>query len=437
MDTMQPAGLEEDRLIEMFNKNGHDIYQGRHHLAASAIFRRCMMLRPGNPTYHTNYGSTLWHLGRYEEAEVVLREAVARWFDYDAALENYGKTLVTLERYTEAEAMFNTIINRRPESETHRVHLQRAFCRFDDGNWRSGFEDFEHRRKVTDHYPTMPMPEWQGEDLNGKTLYVQAEQGAGDVILLSRYLWRIKQKWPTCKIKFCCNHLLAKVLWEYSIRGVVDFMPEGIPWKAMAADYGIYLASIPRLFGCRPDNIPVDPGFIAERCRDHDFALPPSVVGTPLKVGICWTGNPQQNDNIRRSTPVEYFMQLSGDPRWLLYSLQVKDGVDQFYALNGHEIICDLSKEVGPPHGFVATGAAMAKLDLVITVCTVTAHLAGAMGVPTLLLLSKEPYWVWGRYGSTTPWYPSIRIFRQEEFGDWDPVFEEVRQHLVKLYETS
>jgi Tfp pilus assembly protein PilF len=431
MDMSAIDRVRENEFIEEINLRGHDFFEDQKFLVAASYFERCMLSRPDNPTYTANYGACLWQLGRYDEAAALLSKAAERWPEYDDVRENYGKTLTTLERFHEAVNQFDIVLGRNPDK--FKVLLQRAFTRLDMGDWEKGLVDYEARRLVN-KYQVFPMPQWDGEDLTDKTLYVQSEQGAGDTFLFSRYLWWIKQKWPTCTINLCCHHQLIKPLWQYVSRGIVNYKPEGIPWEDNKADYGTYMMSLPRIHGTRPDTIPLDPGLIEQRCVAQEFAIPKPELGNPLKVGIVWNGNPEMRENGRRSVPIEKFIELSGDPRWMLYSLQVGPGRDDLYTSSGNESICDLSKWVGQPYGFVATGACMAKLDLVITICTSAAHLAGCMGVRTWVLLGKEPYWIWGRHGNTSDWYPSVRLFRQPEFGDWDSVFDELRDQLGKLY---
>lgn len=433
----QELFAKEGQFLERVNAAGHELFQRGAYAVAARLFERCYRLRPRMGAYAVNYGSALWHLGEYEEAERILTQQVIDWPSYDDGRENYGKVLSTLGRFDEAEAQFNEILRRAPDN--HRVKMQRAFTRLDRGDWEGGLEDYEARLLVRDYQKFPPeMPVWNGEDLTGKTLYVQAEQGAGDTFLFSRYLAWVKATWPTCRIKFCAHHRLITALWYYVSQGLVEYLPEGVPWAEARADYGIYLASLPRLHKTRPATVPLDPGLIEQRCSPGIFKLPNPELGHPLKIGICWTGNPEMKENSRRSVPVTEFLKLSGDPRYLLYSFQVgNEARQQMLDCMAHESICDISPAISAPHGFVETGRALMECDVVITVCTVTAHLAGCMGVPTWLLLSKEPYWIWGREGDTTPWYPSMRLFRQQEFGKWGDVFARVTDELAKLYEKT
>jgi hypothetical protein len=270
---------------------------------------------------------------------------------------------------------------------------------------------------------------WQGEDLTGKTIFVEAEQGIGDTILFARFLPWLAQR--AGRVSFCAQQLIISLLWDY--RHSVEFYPPQVPLPT--ADFYTYLASIPRWYGLRSEAIPPDPGLIRARvdCCGPLRSFQEPCTTPALKVGVAWTGNPEMERNDERSIPFKLLLSVAENPIVSLYSLQVGAGSEEIAKNGAGGIICDLSAEL-TERGLAATGRAILDCDLVITCCTSVAHLAGALGAPCWVLLCKDPYWPW-LYSDRTdsPWHPSVSLFRQQEAGNWQPVIAEVKSTLNKL----
>jgi hypothetical protein len=264
----------------------------------------------------------------------------------------------------------------------------------------------------------------------GKTLYVQAEQGAGDRVLMHRYIDWVKKTWPSAKIKFSSGVELAAAFCELFDAGV-EYVPDHRPWPT--ADFGVFLGSLPRIHGTTASNVYPDPGYIRSAASKVRFVPPPPRVRA-LKVGIAWTGNPDMTRNQERSIPFGMMFELADNPYVQLYSLQFEPGRAELYHHGAEQIVHDLVPLVSP-RGYIGTAAAALSLDLVITACTSLAHVAGAVGVPTWVLLCHDPYWVWLREGTRTKWYPSARLFRQPAPGDWGTVIDEVKVALAEAAE--
>jgi len=198
----------------------------------------------------------------------------------------------------------------------------------------------------------------------------------------------------------------------------------------------VFLGSLPYLLGIRVDTLPPDPLRIRSRVQQQHrlapFNLPEPAMKDAFRVGICWSGNPHQDRNHDRSIPLELLLPLAENPNVMIYSLQVGPGASALAATGAQGLICDLQEDL-TFHGLVGAGNALLGLDLVITVCTSVAHLAGAVGVPVWTMLSHDPYWVWTREGTKTPWYPTMKLFRQPEAGDWASVTDEVGTELTAL----
>jgi hypothetical protein len=152
----------------------------------------------------------------------------------------------------------------------------------------------------------------------------------------------------------------------------------------------------------------------------------------PFKVGICWTGNPYQDHNDERSIPLELMLTLAEHPNVWIYSLQAGPAQADIERLGAKDIVCDLGTQM-KERGLTVAATALLQMDLVITCCTSIAHLCGALGVMAWVVLCKNPYWVWMRDRPDSPWYPSLRLFRQDRTDDWRGVMQKVRDELIDL----
>lgn len=429
-----------EEIVLVLNKYGEALRAERKWPTALAAAKRGLALDPTKSTLWATLGCTLWNMGAYEEALVPMERAIALAPAEPCNYGNLGLLYHSLREFDQAEAYFAKALKlsgKRRGPRARKDYLgalwDRALMRLEEGDW-SALADYDSRLEIKGAplYPLMPIPLWEGQPLDGKTLYVQAEQGLGDRILFSRYLSLVKERWPTCTIKGCFNELLADLFWEY--RGVTEMLPHGIPWPD-DLDFGVHQASLPRWLGTTPETIPPDPGLILKRVRAQAATgclnLPQPLLPS-LKVGIAWTGNPAQSKNHFRTIPLEKMLRLAEDPGVTLYSFQVGPGEEDLKNLATGELVCDLGPALAR-EGLVSAGVALLEMDLVVTACTATAHLAGALGVPTWILLSWDAYWIWLRERETSPWWPSVRLFRQSRPGDWDSVLDRVIAELQKL----
>ncbi len=401
----------------------------QHQLPAAVVtFRRILAIDPTRAVVWSNLGSALWSLRLYDEALDALKRSLELCPNFPLALSNLGMVYEGMRQLDLAEMALDQAIAADPNYLNARWN--RAVLRMGNGDWEGGLPDYETRiDRRPDLYPDRSMPRWQGESLKGKSIHVEAEMGVGDTIFFARFLpWLATQ---ADKVYFCCTLLVTQLLWEY--RECVTFLPMQVPLPP--ADYCVFVGSLPRWYGLCQENIPPDPGYIRQRVTKAGpvIRLPEPTSSPALKVGICWTGNAAFERNDERTVPFNLLMTIAEEPRVWLYSLQAGSASREIAAAGADGLVYQFEQEL-QVSGFVGTGSAILQCDLVVTCCTSIAHLAGALGVPCWLLLCRDPYWIWGQDDSVdTPWYPSIRLFRQRASGDWKQVIADVRFALSEM----
>lgn len=425
--------LKTTDATERLNDAAHNAKaQGKRDVVISLI-RRAVALKNDSWFLNNALATALWDNGQYHEADQCVMKALAEQPRNAEVLANAGSIGTALKKWHRAREQFDLAVQLAPDNQG--IAWNRAIGILASGEWKAGFEAAEVRIKYKcDAFLAMPYPQWDGSDLNGKVIYIAGEQGMGDRVLFSRYLYWLKKKYPDVKILFMASSgsIPDMVPLFWSFKEIVEFVPVGIPWPR--ADFGLYLGSLPRFHGTTPDNVPPDPGYIRQRAESdrHEARLPPPRVRA-LKVGITWTGQPEMARNSQRSVPFVELMRLMENPQVQLYSFQGPPGNQELYNTDPQtDLVYDCWPAIARV-GAVGTAAALLDCDLVITSCTFVAHLAGALGLPTWTLLSYDPYWAWGRDEHKTPWYPSMRLYRQPRPKDWGAVFAEVKRDLAKL----
>jgi len=400
---------------------------------AVSMLNRAIASAPDLAFPHANMGITLYRWGKFHEAEPWIRRAIEMEPSNASFHGNMGTWASALGHDKEAEFHLSKAMELQSDDSGPRWDRALLYLRQD---WKRGLDEYECRfdvkwKKGEVNFPGMPMATWEGQPLDGKTIYVQGEQGAGDRILFSRYLFELKKRWPSCRVLCCLGDDMINLMYEYRKAGI-EFLPNGVPWPDNV-NYGIWLMSLPRLL----DYVKLpDPGYIKQRmmiertgCQLPEPDLP------SMKIGIAWTGNPGMRGNANRSVPLPLMLSLAEDPRVQLYSFQVGPGRREFEQLGAKVMVVDLADEL-EKSGWMGTALALSQCDLVITVCTSIAHLAGSLHtVPVWTLLCADAYWIWERSDGPTCWYPNMKLFRQEKLGEWKPVIERVKRKLSKHLE--
>jgi Flp pilus assembly protein TadD len=403
--------------------------QGRVAEAVLAC-RRALLLLPGEAGVLNNYGLALTlYDATTAEAAVWLRRAVAMQPNYGDAWMNLGLVLRNLNRTEEAIAHCRTAIRHDPDhAEAHTLLATHLLLR---GDLTAGFREYEWRWKLS-NFPgptrVRTTPVWDGSDPAGRTLLLYDEQGLGDSIQFARYARLLRRR--GARIIFECNDPLVRLF--AGLTGVDKVVGRSGPESPH--DVHVPLLSLPHRLGTDVNTIPAEipylhaePELVAEWGVRLGTAI--ASAGCRLRVGLIWAGNPSFKDDRRRSPGLEPLLPLLDVPGVAFFALQKGGGRADLERL--HHRLGPAFTDLGPDIGdFADTAAIMTNLDLVISSCTGPAHLAGALGRPVWTILPTCCDWRWLEQGETSPWYPTMTLFRQDKPGDWGPVVARVRLAL-------
>jgi hypothetical protein len=317
----------------------------------------------------------------------------------------------------------------RLKPDDPQAHLVRAQTLLYFGDYEQGWKEYEWRTSSPTfgvHPISLARPAWDGSPLDGRILFLRAEQGMGDTIQFIRYANLLKEQGGRIMVE--CQPPLVPLLRSCpAIETII--VPGDVP-----PHYDVYalILSLPRLLGTTLATIPVDIPYLfpdpalVERWREELKTI------DRFKVGIVWQGNTMHKMDNMRSVPLEQFAPLAEVPGVQLVSLQVGEGSEQVSALGGRFAVTDLGSRFDT-ESLADVAAVLKNLDLVITVDTAIGHLAGALGVPVWVALSFSPDWRWMLGRTDSPWYPTMRLFRQAQPGNFTQVFENIASELAKL----
>ena len=400
------------------------LHSARRFEEALDAARRATAINPDDPLIHNSIGATFSELGRSAEAIEAFRRSLDLKPDYYEAWANMAHSQQALLQLDEAADSYRRSLGIRHDyAEGHVSAAMLALLR---GDYANGFTGFEWRWRLKIMTPRdFKQPAWQGEPLNGKTIVLHAEQGYGDTLQCLRFVPEVVARGGRLVLE------LPPPLMQLttSLQGGGEIVPAG---RALP-DFDVHCAfmSLPRVLGVTLDNLkerPV-PYLRADPAAVERWARRLAGTGSGLRVGIAWAGNPKHAADSRRSIAVERLAGVTQVQGVRLYSLQVGERAQDLALLSGGNVL-DLSPELA---NFAETAAALANLDVLITVDTALAHLAGAIGRPCWVLLPFSPDWRWLTERSDSPWYPSLRLFRQTSPGAWDEVIARVAGALSEL----
>lgn len=352
-------------------------------------------------------------------AEPLLREVLLRSPDEPAAWTNLGVVLATLKREPEAEQCHRAAMRLAPGYRNARFNL--AYLLLRQGRYEEGWLCLEARDWYAPFHKLLPFPRWQGEPLTGKRVLMGVEAGHGDMIQFCRYASLLKAS-GAVRVGVLCQPALVTLLENHA--GIDVALGADQPLPSSGWDYWAPPLSLPFLFGTRLDSIPAAlPYLAAAPARSERWQVALGVPPGVLRVGLVWSGNPRFENDAERSLPSPAVLApLLDVPGVCFVSLQ-RDAVPAELA------VVDLGAKI---EDFADTAAIMSHLDLVITVDTATAHLAGALAKRCWVLLPDyQTDWRWLAGRTDSPWYPGVMtLFRQVRAGDWESVVQQVREAL-------
>lgn len=381
-----------------------------------------------NADLYVHQGNQLRNQDRYNDALKCYGEAFLLEHNNKHAWNNYGNVLREIGEPGRAIPFLQQAIALDPEFVTANFNL--AIANLLNGNYKDGFAQYEWRWQYEHLQGTLPnldRPRWNGESLQGKTILVISEQGFGDCIQFSRFFLDLINRQAT--IKFI------------TMPGLVPLFQPSFALKTVTSDYtqvGEYdywtpMMSLPSLLNVTLENLPHNSRYIQTPIENYTKWR--NILGpkTGMRIGICYSGRRDNWVNRYKGVPIEYLIELVElFPQHEWINLQVEPTADEEILLHKNNIRCF----PGMIQNWHDTAGLVHNLDLVISIDTSIAHLAGAMGITTYIPLTRFAVdWRWGVKGNTTPWYPTARLFRQLEFGDWKQVFNELAQtiNLFKL----
>ena len=404
----------------------HD--QRRYHEAVDA-YRQALAIQANFPIALNNLGNTLRYVAQFEESDACFQKAIDLKPDYLNAYKNRGTLHVWTGQLEKGLQYYEQALQINPnEAELHRnlgvIYLLK-------GDFARGWAEYRWRWLVGDlHRPRISARVWDGSNLEGKSILLTAEQGLGDTLNFVRFASVLRAQGADTTV-YCQPPLVALL---QSSPELGRIYPNSLAVDR-EYDFQCSLLDVADLMQVETNSIPATSPYLFPAGNLVAFwkqQFPPQADRT--RVGIAWQGNPDHQADAFRSIPLSMFECLSRVPGVELVSLQRGFGTEQIQGWKGERPLELLDPNVDQSSGaFMDTAAIMKTLDLVITSDTSIAHLAGALGVPTWIALGYMPDWRWLLEREDSPWYPTVRLFRQAAINDGQPVFEQMRDELIQL----
>ena len=432
------AAMESYREAVRLRKDYHEAYNNFGNLlkdlgnleAASDNYRLAINARPDFAEAHFNLGNIMLQERQMAAAIERFKQAIALKPTYAEAHSNTGNACKELGRYQDALQHYNRALYHKPDLAE--ANFNRSLIHLLHQDFQQGWEGFEWRFKLPDAGAVYPhrfkVPRWDGSNFKGRRLLVHCEQGFGDTLQFIRYLPMVKKLGGS--VIFETRKELMGILKKVpGMDSLIQRSPDGNHGEPF--DYHIPLMSLPGVFQTRLETIPSHtPYILADDRKLVKWRRIISGQKPEFKIGIVWAGRPGHTNDHNRSCGMDVFLPLSQIPGVQLFSLQKGEGVARLKEVSNGGAIVNLGERLVD---FEDTAGAIANLDLIVSVDTAVAHLAGAMGNPVWLLLPFVPDWRWLLNRTDTPWYPTMRLFRQPEAGDWHTVFRNVSESLKEL----
>jgi tetratricopeptide (TPR) repeat protein len=403
---------------------GFFLYSKRQFDESIAPLRECLRLKPDFAEAYYNLGNSLHELGQFDEAIAAYHQALRLQPDYPEAHNNLGIVLRDNGQLDEANAAYLRALRIRNDNPP--VHWNLALNYLLQGNFKEGWAEQEWRwqcKGSTSPLCDFKQPMWDGRDLNGQSVLLHAEQGFGDTIQFVRYAPMVADRGG--RVILQCQPELARLLKSNPQLGQIVSADDAIP----EFEFHCPLMSLPLAFNTDIQSIPATTSYLRTdpalaEAWEKRLASAPS----GFRVGLVWAGRPTHKRDRHRSFALSQFLPLADANGVSFFSLQKGPPAKQIENLPESMKLIDHSSEF---NDFAQTAALISNLDLVIGVDTAVVHLAAAMGKPVWLLLPSVPDWRWLMNRDDSPWYPTVRLFRQKSAGDWVGVLSRVKESLA------
>ncbi len=424
---------------------------------AAACYMQAVELKPMDAEAHNNLGFVLGKQGRLDDAVGWLRQALRLKPEFAEAHNNLGFILEKQGLLDEAAGRFSRALELKPgfaeafnnlgftlekqgklddaidcyrraialHSDLAQAHTNCGFALLRRGDFLEGWTEHEWRLKRQGmEEEDFSLSRWKSCDLAGKTVLLHAEQGLGDTLQFVRYAELVKHR--GAKVFVECPKPLARLIASCpGVDAVIAVGEERPPF-----DVHIPLLSLSAVFGTTPENIPANVPYLSPAEDAEISALKELDQDASFKIGIAWQGSRTNLADSVRSIPLMEFAPLAALSGVRLYSLQMGDGREQLRAVSRKWPVVDLGEKLGD---FNQTGAIMRKLDLIVSCDSAPAHLAGAIGAPVWVALAYVADWRWLVGRDDTPWYPTMRLFRQNRAGNWPEVFRRIAAEIGEM----
>lgn len=423
----QAVALNPDD-VEALNNRGNTLQELKRYDQALASYDRALAIREAFLVALNNRGNVLQALKRHHEAIASYDKALAINPRYVQALLNRAAALQALNRHVEAVASYQRVLAVEPEHGD--AQWNESLARLTLGDFREGWKKFEWRWRTSDAKPPgFRQPLWLGgEEIAGMTILLCCEQGVGDTLQFVRYVPLVAARGG--RVVLVVHREVKPLLAGFAGASAIFADDEPLP----AFDLRCPLLSLPLAFATTLESIPAEIPYLhspQERIERWNLRLP---VTSSLRVGLVWSGNPSHKNDQNRSLTFAQLATTLPTPNICYVSLQQPVRHSDLEALRARDDILNLGDELSD---FADTAAVVSQLDLVITVDTAVAHLAGAMGKPVWVLLPFSPDWRWLLDREDSPWYPSMRLFRQRRIDDWASALRRVRDELTRWAESK
>jgi uncharacterized protein (TIGR03032 family) len=411
----QPENIESEKIFVQGNKLYH---QGK--IAESIdYYRQCLKLKPDFLQARYHLGVALGDTQQYSEAIEVLKQVIEIDPNHTEAHNSLGYVYSQQRQLQQAIFHYGEAV--RLNGSYAKAHYNLGMTLLQTGEFEQGFAECEWRWKTELFTPfSCPQPKWNGEDISDKTLLIHTEQGAGDSIQFIRYIPMAAKRCQ--RIILVCTHSL-KPLFE-TVEGIDQIMQAG---EISLSAFDIYcpLMSLPYIFKTTLETILADIPYLKAASQPKL-----KISQTKLKVGIVWAGSPTHTNDKNRSCQLIELLPILQIPNITFYSLQKGEKSQELQQIPNNIKVKDLESQLNT---YADTAAIVNQLDLIIGVDTSVVHVAGALGKPVWTLLCYNPDWRWLLERVDTPWYPTMRLFRQSQPGDWQDVIKQVQQRLSQL----